>query len=145
MNNTPTPVPPPAVAAVLDRHADPVRAQLARLRTLILETAAETDGVGRIEEALKWGQPSFLTPETGAGSTVRIDAVDGAKPAVAVYFHCQTDLVSTFRQLYPGAFDFEANRALRLDAGMPLPETELKHCISLALTYHLRKKRKAAG
>lgn len=144
MSTRPTPAPPQAVAAVLDGHAEPMRAQLARLRALVLETAAETDGVGHIEEALKWGQPSFLTPDTGAGSTVRIDAVKGPGPSVAVYFHCQTDLVSTFRQIYPETFGFEANRALHLDAGRPLPETELKHCISLALTYHLRKKRKAA-
>ncbi len=144
MSTHPTPAPPPTIAAAIDRYADPVRAQLTRLRALVLETAVETVGVGRIEEALKWGQPSFLTPDTGAGSTVRIDAVNGSRPSVAVYFHCQTDLVSTFRQIYPDTFEFEANRALHLDAGRPLPETELKHCISLALTYHLRKKRKAA-
>ena len=26
-------------------------------------------------------------------------------------------------------------------AGMPLPEAELRHCVGLALTYHLRKRK----
>jgi hypothetical protein len=60
------------------------------LRRLILDTARTTDGAGRIEETLKWGQPSYLTPETKSGSTVRIDHVDGKQ--YAIYFHCQTDL-----------------------------------------------------
>ena len=107
---------------------------------MILETAAETPGVGLVHEALKWGQPSFLTPQTGSGSTIRIDAVTGAPGACAIYFHCQTDLVATFRRLYPDAFDFEGNRALKLAVGDQPPKAELKHCIALALTYHLRKK-----
>lgn len=130
-----------AVAAVFDAWPDAPRRRLLRLRRLILDTARETEGVGRVEEMLKWGQPSYLTPETGSGSTVRIDRTgDG----YAIYFHCQTDLVETFRRLYPGQFTFEGNRALRFRDD-DLPETELKHCISLALTYHRRKKAKAAG
>ena len=33
----------------------------------------------------------------------------------AVYFHCQTDLVETFRELYP-ELSFSGNRAILLDA-----------------------------
>ena len=47
------------------------------------------------------GQPSYLTPETKSGSTIRIDQVKAAAGQYAVYFHCQTDLVETFRELYP--------------------------------------------
>jgi hypothetical protein len=61
----------------------------------------------------------------------------------AVYFHCQTDLVETFRELYPG-LSYSGNRAILLDADKKLPEVELRHCLALALTYHLRK-RKAVG
>jgi hypothetical protein len=127
------------VAAVFDRLPTTVRGKLLRVRALIFETAAEQDGVGQIEETLKWGQPAYLTSETGSGSTVRIDAVKGEADGFAVYFHCQTNLVQTFRQLYPERFDFEGNRALRFRAGDDLPETELKHCLALALTYHRRR------
>lgn len=132
-------IPPETLAA----YPKEVRDSLARLRALILDTAAQTEGVGRVEEALKWGQPSYLTPETGSGSTVRIDAIKGDPTRYAIYFHCQTDLVETFRRLYPRSFAFEGNRALHFRVGDTLPEAELRHCISLALTYHAR--RRAAG
>lgn len=132
--------PDAAVAAVLGRYPEAVRHGLLTLRRLILDIAAATEGVGRVEETLKWGQPSYLTPETGSGSTIRIDAVKGSTDRYALYFHCQTDLGETFRRLYPRTFIFEGNRALHFRAGDPLPETELGHCIALALTYHSRRR-----
>ena len=71
------------------------------LRRLIFDTARTTKGVGALQETLKWGQPSYLTPQTNSGSTIRIDQVKSAAGQYAVYFHCQTDLVETFRELYP--------------------------------------------
>ena len=32
-----------------------------------------------------------------------------------------------------------------LDAAQKLPETELRHCVALALTYHLRKRKGGRG
>ncbi|HEX2592092.1 MAG TPA: DUF1801 domain-containing protein [Rhizomicrobium sp.] len=125
--------------AVYASYPAPVRARLAALRDLVLDTARRTDGVGRVEEALKWGQPSFLTPETKSGSTIRIDALKDEPGRYAMYFHCQTNLVSSFREMYPDAFTFEGNRALIFDAKKPLPKKQLGHCIALALTYHQRK------
>jgi hypothetical protein len=92
---------------------------------------------------LKWGQPSYLTVETGSGSTIRIDQVKSVVGQYAVYFHCQTNLIETFRELYP-ELQFSGNRAILLDASEALPEAKLRHCVALALTYHL-KKRKEAG
>ena len=106
------------------------------LRKLILDTARATEGVGALEEALKWGQVSYLTSESKSGSTIRIDRVKSAEDQVAVYFHCQTNLVETFRELYP-ELSFSGNRAILLDASKKLPEAELRHCVALALTYHL--------
>ena len=63
--------------------------------------------------------------------------------AYAVFFHCQTNLVETFRELYPRAELWRQPRIL-LDAEKKVPEAELRHCVALALTYHLRK-RKGAG
>jgi len=134
--------PGPAVAAAIDAYAEPARTKLRALRKLILDTARTTDGVGAIEETLKWGQPSYLTTETGSGSTIRIDRVKPADDQVALFFHCQTDLVATFRERYP-ELSYSGNRAILLDATRKLPEAKLRHCIALALTYHLRK-RKAA-
>ncbi|MCG8690096.1 MAG: DUF1801 domain-containing protein [Minwuiales bacterium] len=130
----------PDVAAVFDSYPKDVRKPLLRLRQLILETAASTDGVGALEETLKWGQPSYLTAKPKTGSTIRIDRVKGREGKYALYVHCQTNLVSTFREIYPDSFSYEGNRSIVFDTGDSLPEDELRHCISLALTYHLRKK-----
>ncbi len=133
----------PAVSAVFSSYPKPINAKLLALRRLIFDTAKMTEGVGRIEETLKWGQPSYLTPETKSGSTIRIDQIKSAGNQYAIYFHCQTDLVETFRELYPSEFSYEGNRCILLGAAEKLPEPALRHCVALALTYHL-KKRKAA-
>jgi uncharacterized protein DUF1801 len=131
----------PAVDGVFDAYPRSVKAKLLALRRLILDTAKATQGVGALEEALKWGQPSYLTTESKSGSTIRIDQVKAEAGQVAVYFHCQTNLVETFRELYP-ELRYSGNRAILLDAGDRLPEAELRHCVALALTYHLSKRKR---
>jgi Domain of unknown function (DU1801) len=127
-----------AAFAVIEAYPAPVRRKLEALRRLILDTARKTEGVGALEETLKWGQVSYLTSASKSGSTVRIDRVKSAD-RVAVYFHCQTNLVETFRELYPN-LSYSGNRAILLDADKKLPEAELRHCVALALTYHLNKR-----
>jgi Domain of unknown function (DU1801) len=131
--------PAAAVDAVFKAYPQPTKAKLLALRRLIIDTAKTTEGVGRIEEALKWGQPSYLTPETKSGSTVRIDHVDGKQ--YAIYFHCQTDLVATFRELYPDKWSYGGNRCILLNADEGVDEPALRHCVALALTYHLKKRK----
>jgi hypothetical protein len=123
-------------------HSQPlkVRAQLLALRHLIFEIAAQTHGVGRIEESLRWGQASYLTAETGSGSTIRIDGRPNNPEQVALYFHCQSGLVDQFRELYGKRLAYEGKRALVFQYGQPLPLEIVGHCIALALTHHLRKK-----
>ena len=128
-----------AVAEVFATYAPEVRKNLSELRDLIYQVAALTPGVGVIEEALRWQQPSYLTPETGSGSTIRIDAVKEQADKYAMYFHCQSGLIDHFKQIYPKTFNYEGNRAIVFSVADKLPETELRHCVSLALTYHLRK------
>ena len=139
----PAAIPSSAVEAVFDAYPRPVKAKLLALRRLIRDTAKATKGVGALEETLKWGQPSYLTPETKSGSTIRIDQVKPEPGQYAVYFHCQTNLVETFRELYP-ELRYEGNRCIMLDAQEKVPEAALRHCVALALTYHLGK-RKGAG
>jgi Domain of unknown function (DU1801) len=131
--------PDAAVEAVFGAYPKPVKAKLLALRRLIFDTAKATQGVGALQETLKWGQPSYLTPETKSGSTIRIDQVKPVAGQVAVYFHCQTNLVETFRELYP-ELSFGGNRSILLSAGDKLPEPALRHCVALALTYHLNNR-----
>ena len=131
----------PAVDAVFSAYPKPIKTKLLALRRLIFDTAEATNGVGRLEETLKWGQPSYLTPETKSGSTIRIDQVKSAANQYAVYFHCQTDLVATFRELYPTELSYGGNRSILLNAEHDIPEPALRHCVALALTYHLNKRK----
>ena len=130
------------VAKVFASYPTAVRAKLMSMREAVFETAAHLDGVGPLEETLKWGQPSYLTTASGSGSTIRIDRVKSEDARVAMYFHCQTDLVATFRELYPTQMEYGGNRSILFDVAAKIPEKALRHCIGLALTYHARK---AAG
>ena len=134
--------PDPKVAAVFRAYAPDTRKRLMALRETIFEVAAATEGVGALTETLKWGQPSYLTGETGSGTTVRIDRLKGDGGGYAVYFHCQSGLVGQFRELYPETFTYEGERAIHFGPRERVPARELRHCIALALTHHLRKKRR---
>lgn len=127
------------VAAVFKAYPPGVRARLMALRELVFDTAERTRGVGRLTETLKWGQPSYLTDETGSGSTVRIDWLKTGD-GYALYVHCRSGLVPAFRELYPDTFRFEGKRALLFGPGERLPRRALGHCIALALTHHLRRR-----
>ena len=125
-----------AVAEAFETYPPNMRRKLLALRELIFKTAKTTNGVGEIEETLKWGEPAYLTTQTGSGSTVRI-AWKASKPGeYAMYFNCQTSLVETFKTLFPGEFKFEGNRAIVFKESEPIPKDALTFCISTALTYH---------
>ena len=127
-----------AVAAVFNAYPAGVRRRLMTLRELVFETAAETKGVGPLTEALKWGQPSYLTAETGSGTTVRIDSLKKSD-GYAIYFHCQSGLIGQFKELYPNTLRYEGKRAIVFELKGRMPVKALRHCIGLALTHHLRK------
>jgi len=127
------------VAKVFAAYPANIRAKLKVFREIIFETAETIDSVGALEETLKWNQPSYLTTETGSGSTIRIDRVKPDDDRIAMYFHCQTDLVETFRELYPTQMEYGGNRSILFDGTAKIPEKALRHCIGLALTYHARK------
>ena len=130
----------PAVAAHFAGYPSDVRRRMMALRELIFATAAATDGVGELEEALKWGEPAYLTSASKSGSTIRIDWKARDPARYAMYFNCQTDLVDTFRTLFPNDFGFEGNRALVFERSTALPRDSLALCITAALTYHRRRR-----
>src|SRR6266850_8386093 len=116
-----------------------MRLRLMRLRRLIFDTAARLD-VGRLDETLRWGEPAYVTTTRG-GSTIRIDRRRKDPTQYAMYFHCRTSLVDTFRTAFPGMFTFEGNRAIVFDEGDRVPVRELAVCIATALTYHRKASR----
>lgn len=123
------------MAAAFAAFPDAERAGLMRLRALILAIAEETDGVGPLTETLKWGQPSYLTTKTQAGTTIRLGCPKTG--GYALYVHCQTTLIADFRALFPDALVYEGNRAVLFDVDGELPVASLSLLIRRALTYHL--------
>ncbi|MBI3368458.1 MAG: DUF1801 domain-containing protein [Burkholderiales bacterium] len=126
------------VATKFASYPSPARERLLALRRLIFATAARTEGVGDIEETLKWGEPAYLTTQTGSGSTLRIDWKPSTPTQYAMYFNCQTDLVDRFRTLFAHDFRFVGNRAIVFELAHAVPRDALALCIAAALTYHRR-------
>ena len=129
------------VEAVFAAYPLGLRKRLLTLRQMIFRSAAETEGVGDLAETLKWHQPAYRPVQPKIGSTIRIDGLKGEPNKFAMLFHCQTTLVSTFREIYPNKFAFQGNRAILFRLDDPIPEDALQHCIAMALTYHLRSRR----
>ena len=118
----------------------PAAEALLALRALVLETAEELPETGGALETLKWGQPAYLPKRPKVGTTLRMDAVKGDPGTYALYFHCQSRLGETYRELYGDTLTIVGDRSIVLDAASPAPREALRHCIALALTYHLRKR-----
>ncbi len=131
------PIPDPKIAATFEGFPAETKPGLLALRDLILDTAAQTPGVGRIEETLKWGQPAYLTPETKSGSTIRLAPTKSG--GFALYTHCQTTILSDFQAIFPTDFSYEGNRAVHFTPDQDLPLDQLSGLIASALTYHLKK------
>ncbi len=135
------PLLPREVSRAFDAFPSPIRRRLLEVRKLIFATAKAHDDVGPLTETLKWGEPAYLTEESGSGSTIRLGRVkDSERPAIL--FNCKTTLVDTFRERFPDQFEYRQTRALLLDFAGALPKQELTVCLSLALTYHLDRRRK---
>lgn len=106
--------------------------KLAHLHALVVSVAQE-DGITDLTESLKWGEPSYTCQ---SGSTIRMDWKKKTPDVVYVFFHCQTSLIETFRELFADELRFEGKRAVVLPLDESLPADALSQCISMALRYH---------
>ena len=125
-----------AVDKVFNQYPAHIREKMLFLRKLVMDTASETNGIDILEETLKWGEPAYLAK---GGSTIRMDWKKSTPDQYALYFHCKTRLIDTFREIYGDRLRFEGNRAIVFNENDDIPVDVLKHCISLSLTYHLIK------
>ena len=123
----------PEVAKKFPTYPAPFKKKLLLLRRLIFETASEIECVDEVEETLKWGEPGYATK---TGSTIRIGWKESNPDRYAMYFHCNTTLVDTFKELYSDQLNFDGNRVIVFNQDDEIPIAEVKQCISLALEYH---------
>ncbi len=132
----------PRIETVFEKYPNDIKEKMQYLRKLVIETAEEAVDIETLEETLKWGQPSFITPK---GSTLRMDWRRNSPDEFAMYFQCTSRLVETFRLAFGNKFKFEGNRAIVFHVNEQIPEQELKACIKATLTYHLVKKEITLG
>jgi len=135
----------PEVSAVFGGYPSRFRRKLLVLRDLIFEVAASTEGVGEIEETLRWGEPAYLTSQSRSGTGIRLAWKSSHPDQYAVLFHCQTDLIANFRRVFPGVLRFEGNRSIVFGEADVVPVEELSACFAAALTYHCNKKSRRRG
>lgn len=122
-----------AVEGVYDSYPEDVRPTMLALRDLVYSSAQKLGAVNGLSESLKWGEPSY---KSGCGSALRLHWKESDPDFGRVFFHCQTCLVETFRELYPDVFEFEGNRAIKLRLGGEIDLASLGQCMELALCYH---------
>jgi hypothetical protein len=132
-----SPKPAPDIQAVFNACSDTQRAGLVALRHLILARAAELPNIGRVTEALRWGQPAYLTPDTGAACSLRIGLAPGGD--FALFVHCKTGLIQNFTD-GPGAeMRVQGTRAVLFRTVQDIAAPAVSMLIGQALTYHLVK------
>lgn len=123
----------PKAKAKFEKYPAAIQPKLNHLRGLILDTAKSIDSITKLEETLKWGEPSYLVKN---GSTIRIDWKEKHPNQYAMYFKCTSKLVATFKEVYGNTFEYEKHRAIVFQLEDQIPTQQLKECIELALTYH---------
>ncbi|WP_339768840.1 DUF1801 domain-containing protein [uncultured Paraglaciecola sp.] len=129
------------IQAVLARYPPHAISQFISVRQLIFLLANENE-LSPVEETLKWGEPSY---KVKSGSAIRIDWKAKDPNFIKVYFHCQTILLETFKELYPKDFMYEGNRAIAIPLTSMIEHTPLRHCLTLALQYHTLKHQPLLG
>lgn len=118
-----------------------VKSALLALRELIFQIA-ETESLGPVSEDLKWNQLSYSCSK---GSPIRIDWDAKSPQMLSLFFNCQTQLVATFREVYPDSFEYSGNRELSFSMQQISSLPEISHCISIALRYHQIKDKVLLG
>ena len=130
------PFPSAKIEDAFDLGDTEARQGLLALRDLIFDTATDLPEAGRIEEALRWGQPAYLTPETKSGSTIRLGVPKGAR--FGLFVHCQSRLIPEYLTTFPAWDRVEGTRAILFDHANEIESLRHGWLIKRALTYHLR-------
>lgn len=128
------------VAEVFAEYPPVFQKKLKKLRRLILDVSKNHPELGGVEETLKWGEPSYLPRKKNIGTTVRIHWLKSKPDQCGIYFNCNTTLIPRIKRKYGNLFKYEGKRAILFGPDDEIPTNEVKDCVTMALTYHLKKK-----
>ncbi len=123
------------IKAKFSKFSETQRDGLMLLRSLIFAEAQTLPQIGPLQEVLKWGQPSYVTPESKAATTLRLGTHQKAE--FALYAHCQSTVIASYEARFPGWDRIDGNRAVLFNNLAEIEPFRLKTLIRHALTYHL--------
>lgn len=130
------PTPTAEVAAWLSDVPVDLREHIDRLRALVHQVAFEEDAWPLVEE-IKWGQPSYRSPNGNESTPVRLNWTDEGDAALLT--HCQSTVIADFRTAFGDGFRFDGDRAVLFGPADALHEAEVAELIRHALTYRRRR------
>ena len=111
--------------------------RLDELATIIINVGQALPPIEGLIDTYKWDQRAFLPKKPRIGTTVRVGQASDSQ--VAIYVHCQTTLIDSFRSRFP-ELTYEGNRAIVFDVNKKLPKAEISECVEAALLYHYNKR-----
>ena len=126
------------VQAVYDACTAPLRQGLYQLRGLIFAQAARMPQIGPVTEALRWGQPAFLTLDTGAACSLRVGPTNAQD--IGLFVHCQTGLIAAFGSGAGAGLRFDGTRGVLFAPGDRIDPAQISVLIGQALGYHLARR-----
>ncbi len=117
----------PEVNAAFEAIDPAPRRVLLAVRDLILNEAGDVP----VEEALRWGQPAYLTKK---GTTIRLGVSKAGLPSV--FTHCQSSVMSDVQAVAGEGLIWDGNRGVSWRVEDDLPEAVLRILARRALRYH---------
>ncbi|MEY1557658.1 DUF1801 domain-containing protein [Yoonia sp. R2331] len=115
----------PEVKAAFDAFPDAPRVVLLQVRAMILASDVA------VEEALRWGQPAYLSKK---GTTIRLGLTKAGLPSV--FTHCQSSVMGDVQAVAGEGLIWDGNRGVSWPVEADVPEAVLSLLIHRALTYH---------
>ena len=130
---------PAPLLAHINHWPDAAKARLWECRALFHQIADQAD-VGRLDETLKWGQPSWRPVKTRTGSTLRAGWHIDHPDVLSLFVDCKTDLAVRMRDNYPQLPMNDGRRQIGLRLDAPLPRQAILHLAEMTFTYHRAKR-----
>ena len=93
-------------------------------------------GIRSSSKSRRAPKPTTCRPESRIGQTAR-PWKKSQPDHYSMYFICTTNLVETFRSLFPTEFQYEGNRAINFEAEEAIAEDSVRFCIAAALTHRV--------
>ena len=120
-----------------------MQTKMLELREMIFEVANNNKNIGKISETLKWGEPTYQPNQSKTGSPLKINYKKEMGTNFSLYVMSSTDLIETFKKLYPKTFYYNGTREVIINSNKKIPRKEIYNCIELALTYKFKEKSKS--